>query len=363
MSIKKICLVVLSLGPGGTERVMSELAGYFALKYDVQTHLIIYSIKRDVFYEVPPSVVIHKPDFEFDNSKRFLSILKTLRFLRETVKSIQPDSVLSFGEYYNSFVLLALFGLKFPIYISDRGQPGKSLRKFHDILRRWLYPKATGVIAQTAQAKQILLKQFPRSNIKVIGNPIRKIDFVKEECERENIVLAVGRLIASKHHDLLIDIFLKINVPNWKLVIVGGDAQKQQVMEQLTEKIEKLKVADKVILSGNLSNVDDYYRKSKIFVSASSSEGFPNAIGEAMSAGLAVVAFDCPAGPADMIEDGVNGFLVPLWDMETFEDKLRIQMQEERLRNKMGKAARQSIERFFIQSTGEQFYNFIMNSR
>jgi hypothetical protein len=70
-------------------------------------------------------------------------------FLRKKVKLIKPDSILSFGEYWNSFVLIALIGLPYPVFISDRCSPDKEFTRIHTILRKWFYPKAKGIIAQT----------------------------------------------------------------------------------------------------------------------------------------------------------------------------------------------------------------------
>jgi GalNAc-alpha-(1->4)-GalNAc-alpha-(1->3)-diNAcBac-PP-undecaprenol alpha-1,4-N-acetyl-D-galactosaminyltransferase len=106
--------------------------------------------------------------------------------------------------------------------------------------------------------------------------------------------------------------------------------------------------------------VEEYYLKSKIFAFTSSSEGFPNVVGEAMSAGLPVVAYDCVAGPSDLIEDGVNGFLVPLFNGDNFEEKLMMLMDDEEMRIRMGKASRNLIEKYSSESISEQFYSFIL---
>ena len=130
---------------------------------------------------------------------------------------------------------------------------------------------------------------------------------VSTALRKENIVLSVGRLIRSKHHDKLIEIFSHV-APGWKLIIVGDDSQKQNNMILLKDLIPKLNMNEKIILAGNQSDVDSYYLKSKIFAFTSSSEGFPNVVGEAMSAGLAVVAFDCVAGPSELIQSGETDF-------------------------------------------------------
>ncbi len=362
MNQKKICLVIPSLQPGGMERVMSELSEYFCKQPDTEVHLVMYGINPTIFYSIPSALHIHQPQWKFDNSKRVWHTIKRMSYLRTTIKKIAPTTILSFGEYWNSFVLIALCGLNFPVFVSDRCQPDKSLGALHNKLRGWLYPKATGVIAQTNVAKEIYLKQFHHTNICVIGNPIRAIKQTNElDDAKENIVLSVGRLIASKHHDILIDIFLKINMPDWKLVIAGGDAIKQKGMARLTEKIVNANAVDKVILTGNISNVEEWYLKSKVFAFTSSSEGFPNVLGEAMSAELPAVSFDCVAGPADMITDGVNGYLIPLFDSTSFEQKLKQLMINESLRTQLGRKAKETIKTFSVDIIASQFYNTILN--
>lgn len=360
--IKKIALVIPSLHAGGMERVMAELAGYFSTQKDIDLHLVLYGIKRDIFYELPSNITIHKPSFVFDNSRRFLHSLKTFFFLRKKIRVLKPTSVLSFGEYWNSFVLLATIGLKYHIYISDRCQPDKELMFIHKYLRKYLYPKSTGIIAQTEKAKEIYKSFYKHTNVKVIGNPIREIKY-KETIIKENIVLTVGRLISSKNHDELIRLFVKINKPSWKLIIVGDDAIKQQNAIKLKKLIADLNASDKVVMAGKQTNVEGFYLKSKIFAFTSSSEGFPNVIGEAQSAGLPVVAFDCIAGPADLVVEGENGFLVPTYDYDTFQNKLVSLMNSEELRIEFGKKAKQDVKRYELVSICNKYLAFILNEK
>lgn len=358
----KICLVIPSLQAGGMERVMAELALFFSKREGIKVELILYGKTREVFFPVPDNISVHKPKFSFTDYRRIISTFKTLVFLRKKVKSIDPDVVLSFGEYWNSFVLLALFGLKYPVYVSDRCKPTKSLGKFHDLLRKWLYPKAAGIIAQTSKAKEVYEQQKLNENIKVIGNPIYDVCTNGEPYEKENIILTVGRLIKTKHHDRLVKIFKNISASGWKLVIVGGDALKQPGMKRLKKLIEKLDMEDDVELPGMVTNVESYYRRSKIFALTSSSEGFPNVIGEAMSAELPVISYDCVAGPSDMIDDGENGFLIPLYKDNLFAEKLEKLIKNDDLRARMGNKSREKIQNFSIENIGRKYFEFITNN-
>ncbi len=259
-------------------------------------------------------------------------------------------------------MLIALKGLDIPVYISDRSQPGKDLGKLHNYLRDQLYPNAVGYIAQTGKAKEICLAKGWNENIQVVGNPIRTIQTNRGN-QRENIVLSVGRLIKTKHFDQLIKMFVEIGNPNWKLVIVGGDAKKQHLSKELKNLIQELSAEDRVILGGEQKDIDSYYRKSKIFAFTSSSEGFPNVVGEALSAGLPVVAYDCEAGPADMVTNGENGFLVPLFDQKIFKQKLSMLMGNETLREQMSSRTRDSLNGFNIDKIADRFFEFITQSQ
>jgi GalNAc-alpha-(1->4)-GalNAc-alpha-(1->3)-diNAcBac-PP-undecaprenol alpha-1,4-N-acetyl-D-galactosaminyltransferase len=357
--MKKICLVIPSLQSGGMERVMSEIAGNFSLKRDVEVHLIVYGKNREMFFSIPDTVNLHTPKFQFNNEKRFYSTLKTLFFLRRTIDELNPDIILSLGEYWNSFVMMSLVGLNYPVYLSDRCKPDKNLGKWHELLRSWLYPRASGLIAQTEIAKEIFARKKLNKNIEVIGNPIKKVKSGDEGVSKENIILNVGRLIKSKHQDQLISIFNRLKRDDWKLVIVGGDALKESGMSRLKGVIEKYNLQDRVELTGNVENVEDYYLKSKIFAFTSSSEGFPNVIGEAMSSGLPVIAYDCIAGPADLIDDGETGFLVPLFDENSFQEKLKELIEKEELRRIMGIKGQKKARNFLSENISDKIFDFI----
>jgi GalNAc-alpha-(1->4)-GalNAc-alpha-(1->3)-diNAcBac-PP-undecaprenol alpha-1,4-N-acetyl-D-galactosaminyltransferase len=363
MGKKKLCLLIPSLQAGGMERVMSELADYFCQKNDLQVHLILYGREPELFYNVPDNILIHRPELRFNDRFRQISAFRRLLFLRRTLTLISPDAILSFGEYWNSFVLLSLTGLSYRVFISDRCSPAMEFSTFHKFLRRILYRRAEGVIAQTEKAKILYSSQFRNDNICVIGNPIRKIADKNSSEQRENIILTVGRLIKSKHHDKMIEIFARISNPTWKLIIVGEDALKQKNMIRLKELIQRLNMNDRIFLAGNQANVDNYYLNSKIFAFASSSEGFPNVIGEAMSARLPVIAFNCVAGPEDLIQNGQNGFLVPLFNYEEFGSRLKQLMEDEDLCSRLGTNGRETIQDYSLNTIGSKFYDFIFEKQ
>lgn len=358
--MKNICMIIHSLGVGGMERVMYQLIQNFAARKNTNVNLILIGRKREIAYSIPSSVNVYRPPFPFCNEKRTVDTMRTIRFLRKKVKEIKPDRILSFGEYWNNLVLLSLFGLSIPIFISDRSEPGKDLGKIQNLLRKFLYPRAAGYIAQTEKAKKVCLSNEWNKQVRVIGNPIRRIHS-NGQPKKENIVLSVGRLIRTKNFDQLIKMFVEVRNPDWKLVIVGGDSKKLNLSKELKKLIQELEAEDFVFLEGEQKEIDIYYKKSRIFAFTSSSEGFPNVIGEALAAGLPVVCYDDIAGPSDMIVNGENGFLVPSNDEELFKDRLSMLMTDKKIRKSLSEQTKSSIKRFNVDEISSQYFSFLFN--
>ena len=356
----RILFIIHSLGIGGMEHVMVTLLRYYALNKTGELHLLIIGRNREILHDVPEQVDIHKPTWEFNNNVRFWHTLKTISFVRKKTKDINPDTILSFGEMWNNLVLLALLGLPYPIFISDRSQPGKDLGWLQNCLREQLYPMARGYIAQTEEAKKVALKKKWNYNIEVIGNPILQISCTN--ASREKNVISVGRLIPTKQFDKLISVFHQCKPKDWRLIIVGGDAKKMQLSKKLNEIVHHLRIEEQVILTGAQRDVVPYYCDNSVFAFMSISEGFPNALAEAMAAGCACIAYDCIAGPSDIIDDGINGFLIPLGDHEMYKKKLSQLMSDEGLRFSFGRAAKEKMKQFEIGKIAERFHSFITES-
>lgn len=361
-SRQKICFVIHSLGIGGMERVMALLIQEISQRPNVEIHLMLIGRNREIKQNIPSTVIIHKPSWKFRQKLRFLYTIKTLIFIRSTIKHIRPFTVLSMGEMWNNLVLLALLRTNYPVFISDRSKPDKNLGKLQNWLRDYLYPKAVGFVAQTEKSAEVAVIKKWNSNIKIIGNPVPTIDL---GIPKGHQVVTVGRLIRTKNVDRLIEIFAQVShettAKGWKLCIIGGNAAGGKILEQLHEQREKLNLSNIVLLEGEKNNVNDYLKNSEIFAFTSTSEGFPNALAEAMSAGLAVIAYDCIAGPSDLIDDGVNGFLIPVGNETLFAEKLSELINNEELRKRFGCAAKLKMSCFHQTKIAENFYKFILN--
>jgi glycosyltransferase involved in cell wall biosynthesis len=164
------------------------------------------------------------------------------------------------------------------------------------------------------------------------------------------IVLAVGRLTRQKGFDLLIPPFAKVarQEPEWTLRICGSGPRR----EHLGRLIEKHQACNHVLLLGEVRNIAAQMEQASIFVLSSRSEGFPIVVLEAMSKGLPTVSYDCPNGPAELIEDGRTGFLIPAGDKDALGEAILELIRDEPKRRRFGAAAAERAERYALPRIG-----------
>lgn len=324
--ISNICLITPNIRLGGMERVLSLIANY-GVENGYKINVICLK-DREISYYLDDRIVIYSPKYLY--KKGILNKMKTFRFLYKTIKYIKPDTVLCFSEVFNPLSIIICKMTNTPVFISDRSNPYKVLRKSIRILRSITYPHADGMIAQTELAKKVALVKKFNENITVIPNPLRNINdtYYKEYNKR---IISVGRLVSTKKFDELIRIFYAIkNAEDWELLILGEGPEEKK----LRSLIKKLDIGHKVKLIGAVKDVDKYFAKASVFAFTSISEGFPNALSEAVAFPLACIAYDCPSGPSDIIQDGKNGFLIPCKDKILFEKYLEKLILSTELRNK-----------------------------
>lgn len=330
----KICLANSALHCGGAERALSELANFLAGEgYDVTIFLLF---KTEAFYRIDPRVKIVEPDFPRVGMNKYIYGFRTIGYIRKSLKQINPDVILDF--FFPSFFMLCTAGLPFPRYISIRNNPANKIPLDPFWLRRLSYKWARGIIAQTAYAARLTYEQVYHPNIKVIPNFIRAVN--KKDVSPQNNIITVGRLVKGKGHGDLLEIFASLNRKDWKLVI-AGDGPLRAALEQ---KAADLGIAAQTVFAGFQPDVDLVLQQAKIFAFCSYSEGFPNALLEAMATPLPCISYNCNAGPADVIKDGINGFLIPVGNKELFAERLLHLMDNEALRMEVAKQSAASVE-------------------
>ncbi|MFF8840023.1 glycosyltransferase [Streptomyces sp. NPDC015130] len=162
------------------------------------------------------------------------------------------------------------------------------------------------------------------------------------------IVVAAGRLTRVKRYDVLIDAFAEVAAdhPDWSLRIYGTGDAVEDLGGALARQIAERGLGGQVLLMGAAHPMEPEWAKGSIAAVTSRRESFGMAIVEAMRCGLPVVSTDCPNGPREIIEDGVDGRLVPVDDVAAVAGALRGLVEDDELRAKTARAALASSERF-----------------
>ena len=351
----KVCLIIPTLKQGGAERVMSELANEFA-SWGLEIHLVLLA-RSEVFYSINKEIIIHSLGFtNKGRTQKILAQFQTLVKLRKLIKHEKPDFVLSFMTKYSILTIISALGLDTPVFVSDRSNPKKNIGRVLSFLRRKFYSKTTGIIAQTSLAKEILQEETGSNNIKVIPNPLREISKYPA-LQKEKLIINVGRLVPEKGHQYLLKAFSELESPEWKLVILGDGPLRNELLHLA----EKLNISDRLIMPGSVENVDEWFARSSLFVFSSVSEGFPNALVEAMAAGLPCISFDCDAGPRDIIEHNTNGVLVETANVGQLVKEITELIGDEKRLKILGDNAKRIKCHLDVKEISLQYFNFCKN--
>ena len=218
-------------------------------------------------------------------------------------------------------------------------------------LQRRLYPLAKRVVVLTTESASWMGAELNIQRVTVIPNsislplpssePILEPDSILSPDKK--LIFAVGRLVDQKQHDVVLRAFAQTaQDPSWHLVVVGEGPNEQA----LTELAAELDIAHRFSLVPRIGNIQAWYERAEIYVSASAYEGFPNALLEAMACRCAVVAYDCPTGPGDIIKNGQDGLLVPLNDVTQFQSALSSLLQNADTRKSLADSATRVLDKY-----------------
>ncbi len=340
----KLALVISSLGSGGAERVLSDLANHWA-KGGHDVHLVTFAPKSEIpFYPLHKNVKPHSLDLlegQVSGIKRLFGIVGRLYHLRQKIKQISPDRILSFIDVMNVTVLLATLGLRIPVIVSERTDPHfHRIPRIYKIIRQYIYTYSKQVIVQTKSASGYFNNI---KNVSVIPNIIHSFQNRIRGSIKNTSLISVGRLILSKNFNVLIQAFSKIHpdFPNLTLTIYGEGSERAN-LENL---INDLKLENHVFLPGVVSDIQLKLLEADLFVFPSQYEGFPNALCEAMAVGLPVIASNC-SGNIDVVQDGVNGVLVDVGDLDGLVQALTDLLVDPEKRCQIGEKAKEITQTY-----------------
>ena len=341
--MQKIAFHLNSLQQGGAERVVSNLANRFAKEgYEVVIATEWYGTDEFALDQKVHRVHVGLTK-EDENRSRISKMLRRIWYLRRFMKKEKPDVVVAFTRGVLYRALAAGIGTGIPVVISVRTDPVGHYDKKADKLRiPLLFPHAAGCVFQTEGAKAFFAP-YLQENSRIILNPLNpKYVGVPEPAVRTKNVVQSGRLVDFKNQPMLIRAFLKVHEkhPDYTLKIYGPDS-KDGTKEILESIIHENHAEDFVKLMGGSNTLEKDLADAALYAFSSDWEGLPNALMEAMALGLPVVSTDCPCGgPKTLIEDGVNGLLVPIMDEKAMTDGILRLIEDRELAERLGREAR-----------------------
>lgn len=223
------------------------------------------------------------------------------------------------------------------------------------------YPKLDVLVALTDQdvaAYDELLGG--RGTLARIPNTVHDISGPRADLDSKT-VLAAGRFVYQKGYDLLIAAWAPIAQahPDWRLKICGHGEKKQDLVQAIADH----GVGDVVELAPPAEDLPGEMERSSIYVLSSRFEGFPLVLLEAMGKGMAVVAFDCPTGPRDIVDDHRNGILVPAQDVEGLTRGIMEMIEDAELRRRCGEAATETAREYTIDAVGPRWERLLEDLR
>lgn len=288
----KICFVISNLRGGGAERVISVLSSHFADFYDTS---LVYFEQEKPFYELNPKINL----ISLKTPKnRILKILYKIFKIRKI--STKHDIIISFMDTTNILVLFSCAFLGKKIFISEHSSYDAIGFKL-GLLRRIFYPFSNGLSVLSKQDFKYF--NFVK-NKAIIYNPFA---FYKEFSEqenfnKENLIIFVGRLEDIKGCDIFLNALKIADLKDFRVEILGDGSQKNE-LESLAKNLNI-----NVKFLGSIKDIQNFYKRAKIIVSSSKSEGLPNVLIESIFYKCLRVATPTN-GAKELINDGVDGFL------------------------------------------------------
>lgn len=360
--MQKIAFHLNSLQQGGAERVVSNLANRFAKEgYEVVIATEWYGTDEFALDQKVRRVHVGLTK-EDENRSRISKMLRRIWYLRRFMKKEKPDVVVAFTRGVLYRALAAGIGTGIPVVISVRTDPVGHYDKKADKLRiPLLFPHAAGCVFQTEGAKAFFAP-YLQENSRIILNPLNpKYVGVPEPAVRTKNVVQSGRLVDFKNQPMLIRAFLKVHEkhPDYTLKIYGPDSRDgtKEILESI---IHENHAEDFVKLMGGSNTLEKDLADDALYAFSSDWEGLPNALMEAMALGLPVVSTDCPCGgPKTLIEDGVNGLLVPIMDEKAMTDGILRLIEDRELAERLGREARKISERANEDAVFEQWQTYL----
>lgn len=357
---------------GGTERVVSVKANYFAdvLGYDV-TIIVTEGKNGNSFFPLSDKVKVINLGLNFEELWNIAFVKKVLLYLKKQRKykklltnellRIRPDITITTLRREINFINEIPDG---SIKIGEQHLSRTNYRKIDarfsklyeiSFFRWW---KDRVVTSLTKLDRLVVLtsdaaSEWPElTNITMIPDPL-SIKVNNRSLLGSKRVITIGRYSYEKGYDILLKIWsiVEKRCTDWQLDIfaMGDPTPYVKIMDELS--IDKKRCH----LNSSVVDVENEYINSSILVQPSRTEGFGMVLVEAMACGLPVISFDCENGPRSIISDGEDGFLIPPFEVDLFADRLVQLMNDDVLRKVIGEKGQSKSQLYRIDSVGVQW--------
>jgi glycosyltransferase involved in cell wall biosynthesis len=342
---------------GGLERVLVEKANYLATHDDYEVYVLTVCQGDHPFPFPLNSQVTHMDlnipfyaQYQYSGVRRMWSLRRLHRECREGIRhqlsTIRPDVVVCPRIEFVKDICKVKGDIPLVLeshssFWTSRFEGAGVLRRLHTWWMNQSARKVQAVVALTKGDAAVWRKVNP--SVYVIPDIVHLNETVTYHDGQSKSAVFVGRLSRQKDLGSLLAIWhlVRQRHSDWQLHVYGekGDIEEPS-WQQLQED------SHGVTVHAPTADILDVYQQHAVLLLTSRYEPFGMVLPEAMNCGLPVIAFDCPYGPADIINDGVDGFLVKDRDIEDFADKVCLLMENPELRQQMGMAAIHSSQRY-----------------
>lgn len=322
--MKKIALFLPDLEGGGAQRIVLTLAKGFVAR-GIEVDLVLIKAEGPFLPDVPENINLINL-LDTSNSRSLLGALAAVYKLMRYLRHEHPDFLISSMSRPNILASIAKFLSNTKVQLILREDNTElNVSDFPTRLgMRWFYHRANGCIAVSKGVKQDLMKVFsvPCEKIYTAYNPvdIHQVALMSKEevkhpwfqSEDVPIVVGVGRLVKQKDFFTLIRAFAVVRTERKLKLVILGEGPLRVELEKL---VYDLNIKNDVWMPGFVSNPYAYMKRSDVFALSSKWEGLGVVIIEAIALGMQVVSTDCHSGPAEILDNGRYGKLVPVGDV------------------------------------------------